>query len=96
MQLVETKGSISIKPELFKTWKILRNYYFKGRFTRSNFWSQLLLKFKEVNDANQHFYETVMSWNKARRIIGCKNGSCEPTLREACEKAVSPKDFLIE
>ena len=33
----------------------------KGRFTRSIFWSQLLLKFKEVNDVNQHFYETVMS-----------------------------------
>ena len=27
------------------------------RFTRSNFWSQLSLKFKEASDANQHFYE---------------------------------------
>ena len=29
----------------------------KGRFTRSNFFSQLLLKLKEVNNQNQHFYE---------------------------------------
>ena len=30
----------------------------KGRFTgRSNFWNQLLLKVKEIIDANQHFYE---------------------------------------
>ena len=29
----------------------------KGQFTRSKFWSQLLLTFKEVSDANQRFYE---------------------------------------
>ena len=29
----------------------------KGRFTRSNFSSQLLLKLKDANGTNQHFYE---------------------------------------
>ena len=29
----------------------------KNRFTRSTFWSQLLIKLKEVNDSKQHFYE---------------------------------------
>ena len=29
----------------------------KGRFTRSDFWSQLLLKSKGISDANQDFYE---------------------------------------
>ena len=27
------------------------------RFTRSNFWSQLLLRFKEISHGNQDFYE---------------------------------------
>ena len=30
---------------------------FKDRSTTSSFWSQLSLKFKEIRDANQHFYE---------------------------------------
>ena len=29
----------------------------KGRFTRSNFWPQLLLKLNEANDTNQNFNE---------------------------------------
>ena len=33
----------------------------KGRFTRSTFWIQLSLKFKEVSDVNQHFYELKQS-----------------------------------
>ena len=28
-----------------------------GWLARSNFWSHLLLKLKEISDANQHFYE---------------------------------------
>ena len=39
----------------------------KGQFTRSNFWSQLSLKFEEVSDANQHLYEVR---NNAKKIIG--------------------------
>ena len=30
---------------------------FQGRLTRSNFWRRLLLKFKDVSDANSHFCE---------------------------------------
>ena len=29
----------------------------KGCFTRSDFWIRFLLKFKEVTDVNQYFYE---------------------------------------
>ena len=35
----------------------------KPVFTRSNFWSQLLLKFKEVSEANKHSYEG--GWQKS-------------------------------
>ena len=40
---------------------------FQGRFTRSNFWSQLLLKLKEISDVNEHFYE-LRQWQKSNFI----------------------------
>ena len=48
-----------------------------GRFALSSFWSQSLLKFKEVNDVNAHFYELKQSQKK---LLDPKNGSCSPTL----------------
>ena len=50
---------------------------FKGRLTRSNFRSQLLLKLEEVNEANQNFYH----WYQLKQYHKnnwTKNGSCEP------------------
>ena len=38
----------------------------RGRFTRSNFWSQLLLRFKGISFANQDFYEL----RQCQKIIG--------------------------
>ena len=35
----------------------LKNNLKAGLLTRSNFGSQFLLRFKDVSDANQHFYE---------------------------------------
>ena len=36
---------------------VLSSGIFKGRLTRSNFRSQLLLRLEEVNEANQNFYQ---------------------------------------
>ena len=52
----------------------IMNEEHKGWFTRSTFWIQLSLKFKDVSDVNQHFHELKQS----QKIIGSKNGSCEP------------------
>ena len=49
----------------------------KGRCTRSNFWSQLILRFKEVSDANQQFYQLKQCRKKQ---LNPKNGWCKPTL----------------
>ena len=56
--------------KLYAPWQLLECPL--GRFTRSIFLSQLLLKLKEVNDANQHFYE--LKQNQKNNWIH-KNGS---------------------
>ena len=43
------------KSDLYFTFLSTSNTFSKGRFTRSNFWSQLLLKLKEINDSNKKF-----------------------------------------
>ena len=51
----------------------------KGWFTRSDIRIRFLLKFKEVNDVKQHFYELKQCQLKK---TDPKIGSCEPAFRE--------------